>query len=392
MTFSSPHAVDLVVAVAVAASQVYLGFVFFRDWKPRLPSRWFRVLRAVLFVLWLISICGILSAITGSRYHAHKVPALLGSLAGAVEIFWGFTSGLSMIVWATYRLLSRRGRGFSPSRRRAVKVATASAMTAPFAIAGIGATIGRTDFRVRELDFPILGLHPDLAGFRIGQLTDLHVSPFLSVREAGRAVDMLNELRPDLTLITGDLISEHGDPLFETIRELSRLRAGEGVLGCLGNHEIYAQCEDLVTSESARFGMRYLRGESRQIRRGQGSLNIAGVDFQRFSNRRHYLRGAERLIQPGMPNLLLSHNPDVFPTAIDQGFDAVVGGHTHGGQVTVEIVSQYINFARFFTPYVAGLYRKDRRSCYVSAGIGTIGMPIRLGALPEVTLLRLVAA
>ena len=88
-------------------------------------------------------------------------------------------------------------------------------------------------------------------------------------------------------------------------------------------------------------------------------------------------------------NLLLSHNPDVFPVAADLGYDLVVGGHTHGGQVTVEIVEQTLNVGRFFTPYVAGLYRKGASSLYVSRGIGTINLPMRLGARPEVALLRL---
>ena len=101
------------------------------------------------------------------------------------------------------------------------------------------------------------------------------------------------------------------------------------------------------------------------------------------------MRGAEHLILPGASNILLSHNPDVFPSAVLTGYDAVIGGHTHGGQVTVEIVNQTANFARFFTPYVDGLYRLGPNSCYVNAGIGTIGMPVRIGAPPEITVLRL---
>ena len=78
--------------------------------------------------------------------------------------------------------------------------------------------------------------------------------------------------------------------------------------------------------------------------------------------------------------------------AVRKGYDAVLSGHTHGGQVTVEIVNQTLNFARFATPYVAGLYRLEGRSCYVTAGIGTITVPVRIGALPEITLARLRAA
>ena len=94
-------------------------------------------------------------------------------------------------------------------------------------------------------------------------------------------------------------------------------------------------------------------------------------------------------MEPGALNLLLSHNPDVFPTAVKKGFDLTISGHTHGGQVRVEILRQDLNVARFFTPYVDGLYREGRSSIFVSRGIGTIGMPARLGAPPEVALLRL---
>jgi predicted MPP superfamily phosphohydrolase len=86
---------------------------------------------------------------------------------------------------------------------------------------------------------------------------------------------------------------------------------------------------------------------------------------------------------------LLSHNPDVFPVAAAQGYHLMLAGHTHGGQVTIEILDQGINPARFFTPYVKGLYRLEPAVGYVTRGIGTIGIPARIGAPPEITLLRL---
>jgi len=98
------------------------------------------------------------------------------------------------------------------------------------------------------------------------------------------------------------------------------------------------------------------------------------------------------MVVPGAANLLLSHNPDVFPVAVTKGFDAVMSGHTHGGQVTVEILNRTLNVARFATPFVAGLYRLQGRSCYVTAGIGTIALPVRIGAPPEITVVRLTRA
>jgi uncharacterized protein len=111
------------------------------------------------------------------------------------------------------------------------------------------------------------------------------------------------------------------------------------------------------------------------------------VDYQRFH--RPYLRRAENLIVPGAFNLLLSHNPDVFPVAARKGFPLTLAGHTHGGQVRVEILGQDLNVARFFTPYIDGLYRQENAALFVSRGIGTIGLPARLGAPPEVALLKL---
>jgi hypothetical protein len=118
-------------------------------------------------------------------------------------------------------------------------------------------------------------------------------------------------------------------------------------------------------------------------------LHVAGVDYQPLFQKDNYLRGAGRLVIPGETNLLLSHNPDVFPVAARQGYNLMLSGHTHGGQVSVEILDQAINPARFLTPYVYGLYRQGPAAAYVTRGIGTIGIPARIGAPPEISLLRL---
>ena len=137
-------------------------------------------------------------------------------------------------------------------------------------------------------------------------------------------------------------------------------------------------------------GMQFLRGQSRLLHFGDARLNLAGVDYQRRGTK--YLTGAERLLLPGATNILLSHNPDVFPVAADKGFDITISGHTHGGQVNFEILERGVNIARFFTPYVYGRYERDGKSLFVTRGIGTVGAPARLGAPPEVALIRLCAS
>jgi len=218
-------------------------------------------------------------------------------------------------------------------------------------------------------------------------LSDIHLSAFLSEKDLARVIDSANELRPHLALVTGDLITAAGDPLQACLRQIARLRADAGILGCMGNHEDYARSEDITEREGARLGIPFLRGRAQPLRFGGAVLNVAGVDYQRSG--RNYLRGAERLVQPGACNVLLSHNPDVFPVAVEKGYDLTLAGHTHGGQVTVEILHQPINAARFFTPFVYGLYRRGAAAEYVTRGIGTIGIPARIGAPPEIALLRL---
>jgi hypothetical protein len=161
------------------------------------------------------------------------------------------------------------------------------------------------------------------------------------------------------------------------------------VLGCLGNHEVYAGCEKYVAAQGRRIGIEFLRRQAKVLEFGGAKINFAGVDYQKMHSR--YLVGAEQMIVPGMLNVLLSHNPDVFPVAAAQGYDLTIAGHTHGGQVDVEILHEHVNVARSYTKYVQGLYQEGKSSVYVSNGIGTIGVPVRLGAPPEVSLLRLCA-
>jgi predicted MPP superfamily phosphohydrolase len=312
------------------------------------------------------------------------------SLMRGGGLFWGL---LSTPIWIAWRLLHRPGRPsepeVDPERRAVLRAAGMLASAVPGALLGFGVLVERTAFRVREMDMPVPGLHPDLDGLRLVQLSDIHLSPYLSEREFARVVDATNELRGHLVLVTGDLISVRGDPLDACLHQISRLRSEAGIMGCLGNHEVYAGIEEYTTAEGARLGITFLRSQALQFPFGNALMNVAGVDYQTMNAQPHYLRGAENLIAPNALNILLSHNPDVFPVAAEQGWDLTLAGHTHGGQVNVEILHQNINLARFYTPYVYGHYRSGKSSIYVTRGIGTIGMPARLGAPPEIAVLRL---
>jgi predicted MPP superfamily phosphohydrolase len=301
-------------------------------------------------------------------------------LWGVLSVLWLAAYGLTELVW-------RRPSNHSPTRRSFLRLTQAVLFGAPVAAAGYGMFIQRFRLTLREQKIVIPSLPEGLNGMRLVQLTDIHLSPFLSERELAHAVFIANETRAHVGLVTGDLISGPGDPLDACIARLAGLKTDLGIYGCLGNHERYVEAEEYAQMKGAEFGLHFLRSQAVKLHFGNAALNLVGVDYQRFN--RPYLKGVETLMDPAAFNMLLSHNPDVFPVAARKGFPLTIAGHTHGGQVRIEILEQDLNVARFFTPYIDGLYRRGDSSIFVSRGIGTIGLPARLGAPPEVALITL---
>ena len=319
-----------------------------------------------------------------------QAPGGMAEVAGAATLTYLIASACTWVIYSVVsRLKQHSAAPTNPARRRALTTAGNLAMAAPFVAIGYGALIERTKFHMREIDVFLPGLAPGLDGLRILQVSDIHMGPFLGEADLARVIDMGMESKPDLAVITGDLISTRGDPLDACIRQLSRIKADAGVFGCMGNHEHYAHAEDYTEIAGARAGIRFLRSRSQQLQIGGATLNLAGVDHQWSARGKKYLVGAERMVVPGALNLLLSHNPDVFPVAARQGYNLMLSGHTHGGQINVEIYDQFITPARFFTPYVYGLYQAKGATAYVTRGIGTIGIPVRIGAPPEISVIRL---
>ncbi|HUI53968.1 MAG TPA: metallophosphoesterase [Bryobacteraceae bacterium] len=345
--------------------------------------------RLAIFFLDLVVAAGCIADTASSLGHPVFSSTFTMFLSAAVLAYCMSATAVLALHYVLVAIRKAVRADFHPGRRRVLNAARDVVMAAPFVAMAYGALIERSNFGVREVDVPLPGLPTDLDGLRVLHLSDIHLSPFLSEDELARVIDASNELRAHVVMVTGDLISSHRDPLEACIRQLARLKADAGIFGCLGNHERYARVERRTVEASARYGIRFLRGQAQQLRFGNSILNVAGVDYQPLSDRANYLRGADRLVAPGAVNLLLSHNPDVFPVAARQGYHLVLAGHTHGGQVSVEILDQSINPARFFTPYVYGLYRAESSAAYVTRGIGTIGIPVRVGAPPEITLVRL---
>jgi uncharacterized protein len=371
---------DLMIILIVAATQVFGARILLRNTGPR----WRRPILIATGVSLALLLGAHLLNYEGIERHA---PSFWRGWGRGMIMLWAFLSVLWMGAYQITRLLPRASKDHSPARRGFLRAAQVAIFGVPTFAAGYGVFIQRFKLTLREQRIEIPNLPEPLRGMRLVQLTDIHLSAFLSERELAQAVAMANETKAHVALVTGDLISSFGDPLDAALAQVSKLRADLGIFGCMGNHERYVECENYTEREGARLGVQFLRGSRAKINFQGADLNLVGVDYQRFN--RPYLVRAEKLIDPSAFNVLLSHNPDVFPIAARKGFPLTIAGHTHGGQVRFEILEQDLNIARFFTPYVDGLYREGDSSIFVSRGIGTIGLPARLGAPPEVALITL---
>jgi len=285
----------------------------------------------------------------------------------------------------------------SAARRRFLEQAGVAVSAVPFVAAAYGLLYGRLDVEVTRPRIGLGRLPKAFEGFRIAQLSDFHISPFMTADEIRRCVTIADGLKADLVVLTGDYVADDPAAQGEVVQALAGLRAPCGVFGCLGNHEIYTETEDSITRLFAAEGIRILRQERAAIQSRREMLNLIGVDYQqaRFS-RDHdghlvdrYLEGSEKLVMPDMVNILLSHNPNTFDRAAQLGIDLTLAGHTHGGTLSLGFVHRGLSLARVETPYVSGWYEKLGGQLYVNRGIGTTGPPIRLGARPEITLLEL---
>jgi uncharacterized protein len=285
------------------------------------------------------------------------------------------------------------------SRRRFLKQSAVLVSATPFVAAGYGLLYGRKDVEVVQQHVRLARLPKGFDGFRIAQLSDIHMGPFTTGDYIRRCVAITNGLKPDLIALTGDYIA--WDPGLErrVVSVLASLRAPHGVFGCLGNHEEESETEAYVSGLFTAQGVRILRQEQTLIRLGADELNLIGIDCPRAQSEdeEEYRRDVNRrlhqqLLMPGTANILLSHEPNVFvfDRAADLGIDLILAGHSHGGQLALEFVHRGLNLSHLFYRYTGGWYEQRSTKLYVNRGIGTTGFPIRLGARPEVTVFELV--
>jgi len=395
-----------------AVSQFYWAWRGYRFAAARIRSRgrlWMlcALVLAVYAVLYEFNLGGWRQAATPVRL------TLPDALLAAPFLWWAASSlfGFFVVIlfaipqgivggarWLVSRLRANRPEIPSPERRQFLGRTAAVAAGVPFVAGAYGLLYGRLNLQVTTQPIRLPRLPRAFDGFRICQLSDIHIGPFMPAEEIRKYVAIANAQKADMVVLTGDFVTFDPNTQQAVVDALRGLRAPFGVYGSLGNHDAWAGVEDSITELFRQTGVRILRGANLPIASHGESFNLIGVDFQsprRFGPSppvQHLLGNIESLVDRDRVNILLSHNPDTFDRAAALGIDLSLAGHTHGGQAALEFISPELAPSRLATPYVAGLFQKPGGQLYVNRGIGTIFIPIRLGAPPEITVYSLTRA
>lgn len=261
------------------------------------------------------------------------------------------------------------------------------ARTAAVAAAGVLSVValvqGLRAPEIREHVVTVKGLRPEYDGLRIAQLSDLHIGPFLKGPWVEERVAEVEALRPDLVLVTGDLVEQDAALAEPVVPPLRRLHPRLGVWGVTGNHEYYAGFEKSLRAFEAG-GIRLVRDSSVEIAPG---LVLAGVDD--LSARRQFGidgRPVDRSLvgRPAGTTIYMSHSPWEVERAAELGVDLMLSGHTHAGQIW-----PFIYLVRLAYPYASGRYDVNGMTLIVSRGTGFWGPPMRLFRRSEITAITL---
>ena len=268
------------------------------------------------------------------------------------------------------------------SRRAALKTLLAGGVGAVTGSAAYGYLYARHALGLTRATVPVAGLPPALAGLRIGLLTDVHRSRWVSAQDVAVAANVLMAEKPDLIVLGGDYVT-WGDRQFvgSSAEELSVLSAPHGVFGILGNHD---DDHDMPAALAAH-GVRVLKDARTRIVINAAPLELVGIRFwtKKAADIATAMRGAEGTI------VLLAHDPRRLTEAQALQIPLVLSGHTHGGQVVLPVVGALA--AQEF-PVVAGLARRGDTTMFVSRGVGTVYVPVRINCPPEVAVLTLQSA
>ena len=237
---------------------------------------------------------------------------------------------------------------------------------------------------VTHISLKLPRLDPEFHGYRIVQISDIHMGSWISRRQLKEAIQIANDLLPDLITITGDFVTfnpEHQSKIL--VEELSCLKPRQATLAILGNHD-HGSRPHIVRRILAQSGIIDISNDLYTVYKGAAALHIAGIDdrLHKADRLEHVL---EQIPASGAA-ILLAHEPDFIDIAARCGrFDLQLSGHSHGGQIILPGIGSLF-LPRMARKYPSGLYQQDGMFLYTNRGIGRVHIPIRYNCPAEITL------
>jgi predicted MPP superfamily phosphohydrolase len=324
----------------------------------------------------------------------HDLPRPIASPLLWCAFVWigilGFLLPLVLLTDGGRAILSRvrRSEPHSPERREAI-ARTLGVVTGAAAVVLAGGSLANAELGpiVKRISVRIPGLGPTMAGYRIAQISDIHVSATIGRALIETLVTTVNSLSPDVVALTGDLVDGSVEALGPLVAPLANLSARDGAFFVTGNHEYISGVEEWLAFLPS-LGFHVLRNEHVSLG-GTGGFDLAGIDDLSGGD---WVEGhgpnLERALAErdmGRPVVLLAHRPDRIEEAAKHGVALQLSGHTHGGQ----IAPVGWGLERLHLPYVYGMYEVNGTQLYVTSGAGYWGPPMRCGTRAEIVLFEL---
>lgn len=292
-------------------------------------------------------------------------------------------------------------------RSRRAFLRTSAGLVSGYAF--IGATFGvldSDDYKITYTDIKIDNLPAELKGTTITLFCDIHSGPFMKEELMREYVDVINNLNSDFILIPGDFTNSNKMEVHPLATALKNLKAPKGIYGTLGNHDYFSDSEYIAEVISNETPVKLLRNSSELIKINNKDLMLMGCEDTRQSSNfdpvvigyfTNTYSAAEakakdlNLNFKNTPKIILFHKPYFFEEMKNTDIDLVLSGHTHGGQIVLgKFGSLNLSLAGAVSKYISGLYESGNSKMYVSRGIGSVGLPIRINCPPEITKITLI--
>jgi predicted MPP superfamily phosphohydrolase len=257
-----------------------------------------------------------------------------------------------------------------------------------------GYSRGQSRLWVNEIDVPVRDLPPEFEGFRIAQISDVHLGNYMDATAMRSYAERVLQLGADFIVITGDITDGLGHA-HETFPALAALEAPSGVAAILGNHDIGTGAEEVCEALARFTDFHVLNDEVLMLERGASRVAVIGLrdrglDWARGVASCSELEEIASDLPAGVPRILLSHRPDLFRQAVELDCCLVLSGHTHGGQLAIPWPRQRrATLARFMTRYPRGTYVDGGCTLHVNLGLGMTGQPVRVATPREITVATL---